>query len=110
MRFRYDLSEISFTTRMIELRLQLTQRHTKSIRGFASDWNSANSPMRTKHPAALLKRKSVSHSFDKRDFLVVRRESARFLLSGFFLLIACSAFAQSSSQPGAAKFDGQSWW
>jgi Zn-dependent M28 family amino/carboxypeptidase len=104
------LSKISFTTRMIELRLQQAQRHTKSIPGFAPDWNAANNPMRTKQPAALLKRKSISHSLGKRDFLVVRRETPHFLLSVFFLLIACSAFAQSSNQPGTAKFDGQSWW
>lgn len=66
--------------------------------------------MRTKQPAALLKRKSISHSLGKRDFLVVRRESIRCVLPVFFLSIACSAFAQSSSQPGTAKFDGQSWW
>jgi Zn-dependent M28 family amino/carboxypeptidase len=33
-----------------------------------------------------------------------------FLRLLFFLLIASFAFAQSNSQPGAAKFDGQSWW
>ena len=66
--------------------------------------------MRTKQPAALFERKSISHSISKRDFLVVPRGCARFLLSAFFLLIACSAFAQSDSQPGTAKFDGQLWW
>src|ERR1700745_165293 len=66
--------------------------------------------MRTKQPAALFERKSISHSLSKRDFLGVSRGSARSLLSAFFLLIACSAFAQSNSQPGTAKFDGQSWW
>src|SRR5438093_13380198 len=66
--------------------------------------------MRTKQPAALFERKSISHSISKRDFLVVPRGCARFLLSAFFLLIACSAFAQSNSRPGTAKFDGQLWW
>jgi len=69
-----------------------------------------NKRMRTKQPAALFERKSISHSISKRDFLVVPRGCARFLLSAFFLLIACSAFAQSNSQPGTAKFDGQLWW
>jgi Zn-dependent M28 family amino/carboxypeptidase len=66
--------------------------------------------MRTKQPAVLFERKSISHSLSKRDFLVVPGGSARSLLSAFFLLIACSAFAQSNSQPGTTKFDGQSWW
>src|SRR6266516_5926455 len=66
--------------------------------------------MTTKQPAALFERKSIGHSLSKRDFLVVRQGSARSLLSAFFLLIACSAFAQSNSQPGRPKFDGQSWW
>jgi len=66
--------------------------------------------MTTKQPAALFERKSIGHSLSKRDFLVVRQGSARSLLSAFFLLIACSAFAQSNSQPGTTKFDGQSWW
>jgi Zn-dependent M28 family amino/carboxypeptidase len=66
--------------------------------------------MRTKQPVALFERKSISHSLSKRDFLVVPGGSARSLLSAFFLLIACSAFAQSNSPPGTTKFDGQSWW
>ena len=33
-----------------------------------------------------------------------------FLRSIFFVLIASSAFAQSNSQPGTRKFDGQLWW
>jgi len=66
--------------------------------------------MTTKQPAALFERKSIGHSLSKHDFLVVRQGSARSLLSAFFLLIACSAFAQSNSQPGTTKFDGQSWW
>jgi len=66
--------------------------------------------MTTKQPAALFERKSIGDSLSKRDFLVVRQGSARSLLSAFFLLIACSAFAQSNSQPGTTKFDGQSWW
>jgi Zn-dependent M28 family amino/carboxypeptidase len=38
------------------------------------------------------------------------RGSVRFLRSLLSLLVASSAFAQSNSQPGTAKFNGQSWW
>ena len=48
--------------------------------------------------------------FKTTTFLVIPRGSVRFLCSLLFLLIASSAFAQSDSQPGTAKFDGQSWW
>ena len=38
------------------------------------------------------------------------RGSTRFLCSLFFLLIGYSTFAQSNSQSGRPKFNGQSWW
>jgi Zn-dependent M28 family amino/carboxypeptidase len=48
--------------------------------------------------------------FKTTTFLVIPRGLVRFLCSLLFLLIAFSAFAQANSQPGTAKFDGQSWW
>jgi Zn-dependent M28 family amino/carboxypeptidase len=66
--------------------------------------------MITRRPAALFETKPVSHALAKRDFLVVLRGSARSQLSSLLLLIACSAFAQSNSQPSRATFDGKSWW
>src|SRR5207249_8960641 len=84
--------------------------HISCVHRANSLLEDVNKRMRTKQPAALFERKSISHSISKRDFLVVPRGCARFLLSAFFLLIACSALAQSNSQPGTAKFDGKLWW
>src|SRR6266496_987988 len=52
----------------------------------------------------------MNDSFSRRALPVILRGSTRFLCSLFFLLIGSSTFARSNSQPGAPKFDGQSWW
>jgi len=52
----------------------------------------------------------MNDSFSRRALPVILRGSTRFLCSLFFLLIGSSTFAQSNSQPGTPKFDGQSWW
>jgi len=66
--------------------------------------------MRAKQSAPQLREKSISDSLNRRAFLVIPRRPVRFLRPLFFLLIICSAFAQTSSQPGTPTFDGQSWW
>src|SRR5262245_43201125 len=57
-----------------------------------------------------LKTSSFSDSLNRRAFLVIPRRAVRLLRPIFFFLIASSAFAQTSSQPGTWTFNGQSWW
>src|SRR5215472_7530002 len=52
----------------------------------------------------------MNDSFRRRALPVILPGSTRFLCSLFFLLIGSSTFAQSGSQSGTPKFDGQSWW
>jgi Zn-dependent M28 family amino/carboxypeptidase len=52
----------------------------------------------------------MNDSFSRRALPIILRGSTRFLCSLFFLLIGSSTFAQSNSQSGTPKFDGQSWW
>jgi Zn-dependent M28 family amino/carboxypeptidase len=72
--------------------------------------NSSGTKSERKQSAALFGIKTISHPTSRRAFLVLQRGSLGFLRWLCFVLIGSSTFAQSNSQPGTPKFDGQSWW